>query len=178
MLQKGMALNGSHVLSGSSSVGVWFATAYALKLPSECPHHFPHRPVDREWVNVADAEEQRSKLFLRLAELEDDVSSDEAIAVKLWVENLTTCPEGVHLDPLDEFEDQNCSIEAPPMIVSQADNVIIAFSRVSVDNFLAAAKEEHYDRYDCEGGSSGVKLRKIKSTSVSWTVPIAQHVRL
>ncbi len=179
--QKGMVLNGSHVLSGSNSVGVWFATVYALKLPSERPYYFPHHPVDREWVRLEDAEEQHSKLFLRLAELEVNASSDEVVAVEMWVENLTVCPEGFRMDPLDEYEEQNCSIEVPPMIVSRALNVINATgSPVSVANFIVdeqdAASEAQYRSHDC-GGGSGVKLRKIKSTSVSWAVPIAQEVR-
>eukprot|EP01084_Bolivina_argentea_P128312 226830_1 len=179
VLQKGMVLNGSRVLSGTNSVGVWYATAYALKMPSVGAYNFPYHPVNQKWLYLEDAEGKRSQLF-NCSEI-DTTISDEAVAIDIWVENLTVCPEGFRTDPLNGFEDQNCSLEVSPMSITRDRYSISATgSPVSVENFVAAEDEQdtsdsHDRSHDC-GGGSGVTICKIKSTSASWAVPIIQEV--
>ncbi len=188
VLQKGMVLNGSRVLSDTNSVGVWYTTVYALKMPSDGAYYFPYHPVNQKWVYLEDAERKRSQLF-NSSEI-DTTISDEAVAIDIWVENLTVCPEGFRMDPLNEFEDQNCSLEVSPMSITRDRYSISATgSPVSVGNFFVAAEDErgtsdsHYRSHDCGGGGhdcgggSGVKICKVKSTSASWAVPIVQEVR-
>ncbi len=203
LLQKGgSVLNGSHVLSGSNSVGAWFVTVYALKQPNgeQDSYDFPYNPVDGQWITLEEAQNQQHSQIFRRSEIDNDISTSHGEAAPLigiWVENLTVCPDRFRTDPLDGFQDQNnCSLEISHMSIITPDihtteypvitpDIQTIGYPVSVENFIVVKTQDTIDDTvdsntshvnDCGDGYK-VQRRNGNSVSASWSVPIVEEVR-
>ncbi len=174
MLQKSLVQSGSHVLSHVNEEGVWYVTAYALKMASGGAHHFPYYPVNQSWVYLEDAEVNRSQL-LNSPEI-DTTISDEAVAIDIWVENFTRCPEEFRMDPLNELQDQSCSLKVLPMLSNDPSRMNATGYHVLVENFVTVTDSSLYKSHDCFS-RSGDTVCKTRSKSASWKTFVPDKVR-
>ncbi len=174
MLQKSVAQSGSHVLSHVNEKGVWYVTAYALKMASDSAYHFPYYPVNQSWVYLEDAEVNRSQL-LNSPEIDTTING-EAVAIDIWVENFTRCPVGFRMDPLNELQDQSCSLQVCLMLSNDPIRVNATGSRVLVENFVTVTDSSLYKSHNCFS-SSGDTVCKTRSKSASWQTFVPDKVR-